>query len=287
MQEAAASRRTGSASAGAGAGSEGSSGSAEGGAGGSGSGEAPGSGAGPRACPSCGTGRLGLKLSNKTGGFIGCSNYPECTYLRPLWPEAEAPGDEEWEEEEEGQEGSAGGAAGAMAGPPGSGLSAYQEARKRAEALGVKGGCLLKSRGFFSSDSLPASPPPCTAPHRLPCPALPRPALSQRKECAAPALLPSFSCFLEAGTHCPPALPRPASTALSCPTTPALPCHALPSRPALHSPAPPCLPRPAPPCPGAGSTLHLGVDEATGMHIFARQVLPSRYYLVDTNIGTT
>ena len=35
-----------------------------------------------RKCPSCG-GRLGLKLA-KTGGFIGCSNYPGCTYARPL-----------------------------------------------------------------------------------------------------------------------------------------------------------------------------------------------------------
>ena len=37
----------------------------------------------PRACPNCGDGRLGLRLG-KTGGFIGCSNYPECRYTRPL-----------------------------------------------------------------------------------------------------------------------------------------------------------------------------------------------------------
>lgn len=37
----------------------------------------------PRLCPSCGEGRLGLRLG-KTGGFIGCSNYPECRYTRPL-----------------------------------------------------------------------------------------------------------------------------------------------------------------------------------------------------------
>jgi DNA topoisomerase I len=37
----------------------------------------------PRACPRCGNGRLGLKLS-KTGPFIGCSNYPECRYTRPF-----------------------------------------------------------------------------------------------------------------------------------------------------------------------------------------------------------
>jgi DNA topoisomerase I len=36
-----------------------------------------------RACPRCGNGRLGLKLS-KTGPFIGCSNYPECRYTRPF-----------------------------------------------------------------------------------------------------------------------------------------------------------------------------------------------------------
>ncbi|RVT97862.1 type I DNA topoisomerase [Rhodovarius crocodyli] len=37
----------------------------------------------PRACPSCGAGRLGLRLG-RTGAFIGCSNYPECRYTRPL-----------------------------------------------------------------------------------------------------------------------------------------------------------------------------------------------------------
>jgi DNA topoisomerase-1 len=37
----------------------------------------------PRVCPSCGTGRLSLKLG-KFGGFIGCTNYPECRYTRPL-----------------------------------------------------------------------------------------------------------------------------------------------------------------------------------------------------------
>jgi DNA topoisomerase-1 len=36
----------------------------------------------PRKCPSCG-GRLGLKIG-RTGGFIGCGNYPECKYTRPL-----------------------------------------------------------------------------------------------------------------------------------------------------------------------------------------------------------
>jgi DNA topoisomerase-1 len=37
----------------------------------------------PRVCPACGTGRLGLRLG-KTGGFIGCSNYPDCRYTRTL-----------------------------------------------------------------------------------------------------------------------------------------------------------------------------------------------------------
>ncbi|MGB1160227.1 MAG: type I DNA topoisomerase [Alphaproteobacteria bacterium] len=37
----------------------------------------------PRACPSCGTGRLSLKFG-KTGGFIGCGNYPECRFTDQL-----------------------------------------------------------------------------------------------------------------------------------------------------------------------------------------------------------
>ncbi|MGQ9370949.1 type I DNA topoisomerase [Azospirillum sp. A39] len=36
-----------------------------------------------RVCPKCHQGRLGLKLG-KMGAFIGCSNYPECRYTRPL-----------------------------------------------------------------------------------------------------------------------------------------------------------------------------------------------------------
>jgi DNA topoisomerase I len=39
----------------------------------------------PRACPSCPEGRLALKLG-RFGAFIGCSNYPECRYTRPLIP---------------------------------------------------------------------------------------------------------------------------------------------------------------------------------------------------------
>ena len=37
----------------------------------------------PRLCPSCGSGRLGLKLG-RYGSFIGCSNYPACQYTRKL-----------------------------------------------------------------------------------------------------------------------------------------------------------------------------------------------------------
>jgi DNA topoisomerase-1 len=37
----------------------------------------------PRACPACADGRLGLKLG-RTGGFVGCSNYPDCRFTRAL-----------------------------------------------------------------------------------------------------------------------------------------------------------------------------------------------------------
>jgi DNA topoisomerase-1 len=37
----------------------------------------------PRVCPSCGEGRLSLKLS-RYGAFVGCENYPECRYTRQL-----------------------------------------------------------------------------------------------------------------------------------------------------------------------------------------------------------
>jgi DNA topoisomerase I len=40
-------------------------------------------GSNPRACPSCGSGQLSLKLG-KYGAFIGCSNYPDCSYTRTL-----------------------------------------------------------------------------------------------------------------------------------------------------------------------------------------------------------
>jgi DNA topoisomerase-1 len=37
----------------------------------------------PRVCPKCGNGTLHLK-SSRTGGFVGCGNYPECTFTRPI-----------------------------------------------------------------------------------------------------------------------------------------------------------------------------------------------------------
>lgn len=40
-------------------------------------------GSDPRACPACNEGQLSLKLG-KYGAFIGCSNYPECRFTRPL-----------------------------------------------------------------------------------------------------------------------------------------------------------------------------------------------------------
>jgi DNA topoisomerase-1 len=43
----------------------------------------PADGGNPRGCPNCGNGRLGLRLG-RNGAFIGCSNYPECRYTRPL-----------------------------------------------------------------------------------------------------------------------------------------------------------------------------------------------------------
>ena len=45
-------------------------------------------GSDPRVCPTCGQGRLSLKLS-KFGAFIGCSNYPECRYTRALSSQAD------------------------------------------------------------------------------------------------------------------------------------------------------------------------------------------------------
>ena len=42
----------------------------------------------PRLCPGCGAGRLSIKLG-KFGAFIGCSDYPNCRYTRPLALEGE------------------------------------------------------------------------------------------------------------------------------------------------------------------------------------------------------
>lgn len=44
----------------------------------------------PRACPTCGSGRLHLKTARSGSAFIGCGNYPECRYTRPLAGDAES-----------------------------------------------------------------------------------------------------------------------------------------------------------------------------------------------------
>ncbi|TGD44189.1 type I DNA topoisomerase [Pseudotabrizicola sediminis] len=41
-------------------------------------------GSDPRSCPTCGTGRLHLKTARSGSAFIGCKNYPECRYTRPI-----------------------------------------------------------------------------------------------------------------------------------------------------------------------------------------------------------
>ncbi|QUS36692.1 type I DNA topoisomerase [Falsirhodobacter algicola] len=43
-----------------------------------------GDGSDPRVCPVCEQGRLHLKTSRGGGAFIGCGNYPECRYTRPI-----------------------------------------------------------------------------------------------------------------------------------------------------------------------------------------------------------
>ncbi len=43
-------------------------------------------GSNPRTCPKCGSGTLSLRLG-RSGGFIGCSNYPECNYTRQFGAE--------------------------------------------------------------------------------------------------------------------------------------------------------------------------------------------------------
>ncbi|MFC0340875.1 type I DNA topoisomerase [Paracoccus niistensis] len=48
----------------------------------------------PRECPLCGKGRLNLKTARSGGAFIGCNNYPDCRYTRPIsGAEGEAMGD--------------------------------------------------------------------------------------------------------------------------------------------------------------------------------------------------
>ena len=47
-------------------------------------------GSDPRLCPTCGSGRLSLKLG-RFGAFVGCSNYPECRFTRQLAANGAAP----------------------------------------------------------------------------------------------------------------------------------------------------------------------------------------------------
>jgi len=49
-------------------------------------------GSDPRTCPLCGEGKLHLKTS-KSGGFVGCGNYPECRYTRPIGGDNDANAD--------------------------------------------------------------------------------------------------------------------------------------------------------------------------------------------------
>jgi DNA topoisomerase I len=48
----------------------------------------------PRVCPTCGNGRLSLKLG-RFGAFVGCSNYPECRYTRKLGQSAQEANNEQ------------------------------------------------------------------------------------------------------------------------------------------------------------------------------------------------
>ncbi|MAY63820.1 MAG: DNA topoisomerase I [Rhizobiales bacterium] len=49
-------------------------------------------GSDPRICPTCGEGKLSLKLG-KYGAFVGCSNYPDCNYTRQLTADGDASGE--------------------------------------------------------------------------------------------------------------------------------------------------------------------------------------------------
>ena len=44
-------------------------------------------GSNPRICPKCGEGNLSLKIG-KFGAFVGCSNYPDCSYTKQLGADA-------------------------------------------------------------------------------------------------------------------------------------------------------------------------------------------------------
>jgi DNA topoisomerase-1 len=46
-------------------------------------------GSDPRICKTCGNGRLSMRTARSGGAFIGCSNYPECRYTRPMAGELE------------------------------------------------------------------------------------------------------------------------------------------------------------------------------------------------------
>jgi DNA topoisomerase-1 len=51
-------------------------------------------GSDPRECPVCHVGRLHLKTARSGGAFIGCTNYPECRFTRPISsPDGEVVGD--------------------------------------------------------------------------------------------------------------------------------------------------------------------------------------------------
>lgn len=51
-------------------------------------------GSDPRECPLCHKGRLHLKTARSGGAFIGCTNYPECRFTRPISaPDGEVVGD--------------------------------------------------------------------------------------------------------------------------------------------------------------------------------------------------
>ncbi len=49
-------------------------------------------GSDPRICPKCGTGNLSLKLG-RYGAFVGCSNYPECSFTRQFGENGEGDAD--------------------------------------------------------------------------------------------------------------------------------------------------------------------------------------------------